>query len=59
MGMNFEFGENPLLALESNQRLRKAFSQVTAKPLSKRELAFYSSERDLSPNVNNARYIYK
>ena len=23
----------------------------------KRELAFYSSERDLSPNINNARYV--
>ena len=40
-----------LLALELSQRLRKARSQVISEPLSKRELAFYSSERDLSPNV--------
>ena len=48
-----------LLALEMSPRLWKASSQVTAKPLLKRELAFYSFERDLSPNVNNARYMYK
>ena len=35
----------------------KARSQVTTEPLSKRELAFYSSQRDLSPNINNARYV--
>ena len=46
-----------MLALELNQRLQKAHSQVTSEPLSKRELAFYSSERDISPNINNARYV--
>ena len=46
-----------LLALELNPRLQKARSQVTIEPLSKKELAFCSSERDLSPNINNARYV--
>ena len=51
--------DTSLLALELNQRLLKALSQVIEEPLSNRELAFYSSERDLSPNVNNSRYMYK
>ena len=49
--------KNKVLELELSQRLRKDGSQVTAEPLSKRELAFCSFERDISPNAKNARYI--
>ena len=49
--------DTSLLAPGLNQRLQKAQSRVTTEPLSKRELAFYSYERDLSPNINNARYV--
>ena len=35
----------------------KAYSQVTTKPLLKRELDFFSSERDLSQNINKASYV--
>ena len=34
----------------------KAYSQITTKPLLKGRLAFFSSERDLSQNINKAIY---